>query len=440
MVSNSQTMVETIFDFGDFDVVTDIIKLEDEGFIILGETTTDSVHKSFFIRLNDNGDTLWTKLTPYYGSYIVEYDSSHYYLSGTKKINSLNYSTIAKLDKSLSVIWMKSRWGKSFKIDKNINGHLVLIYTSDPPSEYPPDAEINIYDTNGNLIMEKGHFMFMADLDILSNGNMFCTGVDGYQEVRYRYSMWDTTGSQLFASDTDDTYTYGITGVLFHDTAIVINNLWESTSFYNLKISKMDSESGAILFEKVYLRLQNPRHFTADTGLNNQLLVAGSYEYAENKTGIFIFTFTSNGDSISTSYIDKFRYIRPSKIITYDDSYYLIGVKSNGYNTYSDVYFLKAPLDTVMVSIYDNRIFTQECFEVSPNPANSKLYFTLEDLASGTEIRLNNNSGIMVNAIKILPGQKKYEMNISSLSPGLYVAILMDKGRILDRIKVVISK
>jgi len=62
MVSNSQTMVETIFDFGDFDVVTDIIKLEDEGFIILGETTTDSVHKSFFIRLNDNGDTLWTKL------------------------------------------------------------------------------------------------------------------------------------------------------------------------------------------------------------------------------------------------------------------------------------------------------------------------------------------------------------------------------------------
>ena len=96
-------------------------------------------------------------------------------------------------------------------------------------------------------------------------------------------------------------------------------------------------------------------------------------------------------------------------------------------------------LDTTTVNLPE--LYKQmRRMKVRPNPANSKLFFTLGDLASGTEIRLYNTSGSLVNTLKLSNGKKEYLMNISHLPPGLYVAILIDKRRINDKVKVVISR
>ena len=86
-------------------------KLEDEGFIILGETTTDSVHKSFFIRLNDNGDTLWTKRYGGYPRFRGE-DIKLLLDGGFIAINSLQPSeyvgfeiNLIRLDSAGNIIW-----------------------------------------------------------------------------------------------------------------------------------------------------------------------------------------------------------------------------------------------------------------------------------------------------------------------------------------------
>ncbi|NOY50744.1 MAG: T9SS type A sorting domain-containing protein [Chlorobi bacterium] len=78
-------------------------------------------------------------------------------------------------------------------------------------------------------------------------------------------------------------------------------------------------------------------------------------------------------------------------------------------------------------------------FSISTNPTNNKLQFKLNNNTTWTEIRLYNTSGLLVNTLNFLPGQNAYIMNIDNFPSGLYIAVLLDNGQIIDKAKVIIN-
>ncbi len=89
------------------------------------------------------------------------------------------------------------------------------------------------------------------------------------------------------------------------------------------------------------------------------------------------------------------------------------------------------------LSIHENQFGHLKLY---PNPASSKVYIMLSDKAQGSEIVLYNASG---QAIKHIPAQatkRNYEINVTDLPPGLYVALLLDDEKVVGKQKVIINR
>lgn len=441
MIVTAQPLVEMVFDFDNGDFVADIIKLEENGFIILGVTNIMGTGKNIFIKLNNNGDTLWTKITPYYGSSIVEYDSSFYYIAGSAS----GVGTLTKINKNLNKIWTKSYpygYGPSrlSMIRKTQNQQLITnyYYKWDVPTE-PPRECLRSHDTSGTVLWSGDCYMVVDDIEQSQNSNFMRVAKSYYDDYKDYIIVEDSSGNFIYLKNLLGGWNSRLEEIVFYsDTAFVIgyDRINDEDSRF-MKVFKVGIDSGNIFWQNIYIDPVGDIS-SACNGINNQILVTGRLL----KDGImvaYIFSFDSSGDSISTSYIDKFSDLRPVKIISYENSYYLVGTIYNDDES-KDIYYLKAPLDTVLVNIPETSEVRKDMFKVMPNPASNKLNITLNTLAAGTEIRLYNSAGIVIRVIDLLPFQIEYIVDISSLPTGMYVAIMLDEGSVQDKVKVVISR
>lgn len=89
------------------------------------------------------------------------------------------------------------------------------------------------------------------------------------------------------------------------------------------------------------------------------------------------------------------------------------------------------------VSVPD--IKEDDLFTVYSNPEYNRLYFKLNPSLVCTKIHLYNSSGNMLKSMNCRPGQNDYVMNFNKLTSGLYIAVLLDNGQVVDRKKVIIS-
>jgi len=154
-----------------------------------------------------------------------------------------------------------------------------------------------------------------------------------------------------------------------------------------------------------------------------------------------------------------------SSLKTYDNKYLVMGNFYIGGNW--DIYLWKFNKDLEFDSIYTQpRVYDSLCpypivsdtidldtttvnlqelyeqmhqIKVRPNPASSKLVVTLGDLATGNQIKIFNSNGQEVKQMNVLSARREYEMDVSGLPTGLYVVVLFDKGKVVDKQKVVIS-
>lgn len=439
---SSQPLVEKIFDFDNIDYASDIINLEEGGFLILGSTTIDGVGMNVFIRINENGDTLWTKTKPYYGNSIVQYDASHYYIAGsyTDGETGYSYGVLSKIDQNCDRIWLRTYpysygYSRLSNLKKSSNGELVLNwYRILEDWQTPPMECLNAYDTSGNVLWSADCSMVMNDFEQLPNENYIKLGKNDYG-IHYDFiSTYTSTGNYIDGLSLGDNSSAILNEiVLYGDTAFIAG------TGDAINIFKIDTENSELIWQKEYL-IYFCNIKSAYNGLNNEILITGNYK-VDSYFQTFILTINSNGDSISTSYIDKFHIMNPAKIISNDESYYLIGTIENEDES-KDIYFLKAPLDTVLVSTKEiNHTLVPNHFQISPNPANNNVNFSI-DIENHTElqIRIANINGIGVYNKLIAPNQTQHQIDISAWQSGIYIITLLQDGKILQREKLIVKR
>jgi len=427
----SQTYVEKIFDFDIGDQVSDIIKLEGDGLLILGMTNIDGIGKNVFIRLNNNGDSIWTKVTNYYGYSIVQYDNSSFYIAA----GISGVATLTKLDNDLNKIWKKTYpygYGPSKlnKIQKSHNSQLIANYYFkwDIPSE-PPRECLNAYDSTGAGLWSGNCYMVVDDIEQMSNDNYIRAVKSHYAGdtdfAIIEDSLGEFVGRYKFEESSRRTRLREI--VLVDDTAIIIGtDRRQDLDNAFINIFKLDTDS--ISLQGHYSFFDSIGGiFSGCKGLNNSVLVTGN-QLRNGRVVPFIFTFNSSGDSISTSYIDKFYNLSITNIISYENSFYAIGTIYNEDES-QDIYFLKAPLDTVLVSIDKPVIEDQSNCVIYPIPATNKLFIKYSEPRRLRKYKLFSSTGQLLHNKQLM----KNEIDVSDLRTGLYIIKLEFDHQILTR-------
>lgn len=70
--------------------------------------------------------------------------------------------------------------------------------------------------------------------------------------------------------------------------------------------------------------------------------------------------------------------------------------------------------------------------KIFPNPASDKLFITLDHQTASTKVQLFNSLGKIVFANDITTETTKFELNVSYLSPGIYLIQISDSGNVFS--------
>jgi len=118
---NGQMVWEKTYSFQNSpNLMCEIIKTQDSGFILVGERQCNSGYSDIWIMKTDQfGDSTWTKTIEYdgpdYGRSIKQLNDGNYILSATGGHNSAGYNNLLtyKLDQTGEQIWFKSFYGSA---------------------------------------------------------------------------------------------------------------------------------------------------------------------------------------------------------------------------------------------------------------------------------------------------------------------------------------
>lgn len=252
-----------------------------------------------------------------------------------------------------------------------------------------------------------------------SQGNIYGVGVNySYNELATGPVLFklDKYGEQLYfknlIEDADGGNTTTIS--IMDDTTLFIGANWyDSEHLDHNQILKTDT-LGNIINQIELLNEPNTFRHSLITS-DNKYLVAGNFVTDVN-WDIYMWKLNKN--------------------LEYDSIYTQPRVYDSlcPYPIVSDT----IDIDTTIINLQE--LYDQmHKIKVHPNPASSKLVITLGDLAKGSDIVIYNTNSQAVRHLQINNHKKEYEINIDDLPPGLYVVVLYDNGKIVDREKVVIQ-
>ncbi len=445
---NSQNTVETVFDFNNMDHVADFIELDDGGFLILGssrEGFLGDYHK-VLIRLNENGDTLWTKIdSVYLGGSVVQYDSNYFYFAGGSSSNGI----LTKTNSDYEIIWQNEEisgengYYSYSGINKLNNNRLIFKRESGPnDGNYPPNIRCLIVDTTGNYIWGGSSF---PESILPVNDSVFL--VSGFDDIYYpdhaNLKRWPSNEPYSNIPDYKSLlgYTYNSEIVSQGDTAFIVG--WHNET--NIQLVAANLNNGDILFTETFVFPYSSRTKSICKAGNDNMLALISH----NSNGLestLVFNFNSSGDSISTSVIDKFDMLRPVKVLFKNGYMYIVAnicdFNEEGMFYYKDIYFLKAPVDTVMVSQREvQTLINGKHFLISPNPAKIKVSVLLNiEVWESRQLKVTSLNGAEVYNKTIPPNITKHEIDISNWQAGIYVLSLYEEGELLQTEKVVVVR
>lgn len=419
----------------------------DGGYILSSATSKYGSIDVMLMKLNACGEKEWNKIfvnnaQPQFPAEVVQMPDSSYLVMLSYWGNDLANERIwlFKVSPNGDIIWQKvyANWTpgtnteEGYHLIKGCNNEYLI--TGDY-YQYNPGEDTNHrwvrpmfikIDSLGNEVwhllwgVEEYYYGVAGMSKFNFSGNIYGVGTNdsenppGYQGALFKL---DADGNQLLQKNIPDSTMKGIatTISIMQDTALFIGTSWADwEDNKHTTVYKTDT-LGNILAQKELL--QEPNTFTSSIVTHdNKYLVTGNFVGGGN-WDIYLWKFNHD--------------------LEYDSIYAQPRVYDSlcTYPIVSDT----IDLDTTTVNLPE--LYKQmHHMQVRPNPAMNKLHFTLGDLVNGTEIRLYNTSGNKVKTLNLVSGVKAYTMDISTLPPGLYVAVLLNIGRINDKLKVVISR
>jgi len=427
----AQQVVEKVFSFGWRNDVSDLTKLEDGNLLMIANS-------SLYLFLDINGDSISSAIIGDSPTGVVQIDS-FYFESGwaspsggslTKRNQDFNFV----LGREFGAMGTAS--ASVGRINKTISNNVLLNYILYHESG-------NTYYYLGKYNTDLGQLWRIPASKIFSyieyiDESVLISSLGSSSKIRLLRidSVGNTIYSSIFGSCNQ---TSQIQTFYYDDNAFLLcredpNNGTEN----HLELYKVDVESGAPLWTKSYFHGYNAKITSSCKGYENNMIVTGTCK-KDNAMTAFIFTFNSNGDSISTMFIDSYTPLVPIKIISSEGYFYLVGNIYEGGHS-KDIYFLKAPLDTTYISNINVPTEKYNYFNAYPNPAKNNLWVTTNSTTSNKrQLIATSINGTHIYTIDLNTSINNNQIDISKWSDGIYILGLYENGLMKTK-KIVILK
>ncbi len=427
---------------------TQIAQTFDGGYILFSGTYKYGVTRNVMLmKLNKCGEKEWNKIfisndQPQWNVDVLQMPDSNYLILLSYWGNDIANERIwlFKISQDGEIVWQKvyAKWTLGTNAEEGYNliknaGNEYLI--TGKYYQYNPGEDTNAryvrpmfikVDSTGNEMWHllwgvneyyygwESKSVFNSRGDIYGVGKNESLNINGDKPVLHKVSK---NGNQLyFKNIVEDSKAGGATTIsIMDDSILFIGATWRDfNEEYHNGIIKTDT-LGNLIKQKDLLNLESAFYSSIITH-DNKYLVAGNF-YIGNNWDIYLWKF--------------------NKDLEYDSIYTQPRVYDSlcPHEIVSDT----IDLDTTIVNLQE--LYEQmQRIQVHPNPASTKLTVTLGDLTKGTEIRMFNVNGQVVKHIPVQPYKREYEINISALPPGLYVVVLEDEGKVVDKQKLIIKR
>jgi hypothetical protein len=426
---------------------TQVQQTFDGGYILFSGTYKYGSRNVMLMKLNACGEKQWNKVfissdLPQFNYSVLQMPDSTYLIQLAYWGNDLANKRIwlFKIGTNGEILWKKvqAQWTtgtnaeEGYQTIKNNNEYLI----SGQYYQWEPGYDTNArwvrpmfikVDSNGNEIWHRlwgvGEFYVGGAIEAVFNSNNFIYGV-GTDEADEEWGddpslfKLDPNGNQVFQKDLIEANGGGASTInILEDSILFISaTIRDWNDSVNLMVLKTDTNGTILNSQEFLLDIDNGAITSSLVTHDGKFLATGNF-YFNDSWDVYLWKFNRN--------------------LEYDSIYTQPRVYDSlcPYPIVSDT----ISIDTTIVNL-DELYDEMTGMTIRPNPANNKLYFTLGEMVTATEIRLYNTSGIKVKTLKVHPSQLDYELDISSLPSGLYVAILLNRGRILEKEKIVISR
>jgi hypothetical protein len=415
-----------------------ILQITEDSIIAVGtkkEYTSTWVHdQGNLLFLNNDFDTLLTKQ---FGEKSEPFDTSYIFFQATRSnsnnliITGIKWAytgtqkiLLIKTDLKGSLKWEKTfGYGAYFQghsvICTNDNGYAIggLFFDILPPPNLTGDPVVYKTDSAGNF-----QWSFNYGTPYIDTPGMLCSTQDGNMVLGFGYC----------------------------------DSMYEMTPFRRINLMKINN-NGDVIWNKKYGSSEYQKELTnVRENSDGSLISTGiTIEYGESayKYVGWILKTTADGDSLWYRQYDICK-----GESTYNWLYDVIETPDKGYLACGVVYpeppdtgsqdgwILKVDslgcerVDYCWVGMKEeNSLPANEEIEIYPNPAEEEahfdLRFTIYDLR--IEICLYDVFGREVKKLHVVQGQTGLRMDVSDLTPGLYVAVVKSDNKIIARKKIV---
>lgn len=460
----SQTVTwDRTYNNKDYDKSRSIKPTIDNGFIVAGRTGSIDSTDIYILKLNESGDTVWTKTIGDPGceeAYsIIQTGEGNYVISGYKS-PSCNYTDFyiyaLKLNETGQIVWEYSYPGGNrtgYDIVETYDGGYLIL-------------GINYAFTAEEIILIKlnqdGQFVWDKKYDFQSSPNLMYEVIQtqdsgfifvGERMNKFEQDIWimktnkygDSTWSKTINYQDHDA-AYSIKQLENGDFIVAANGGINKYGQNHLLTYKLDS-SGEIDWVKSYSK--DNAYFSSSSIISTNdgnFLTTGSISKPVGGKGIFLFKQNSLGDSIWLRTFERGVFGGSSEIHQTSDEGYIISgyVSNNGSGSDVDIWVLKLN-ESGLVKTKSELHLPQNSITVFPNPANDFVFCSVD-----TPNISNNSIDIEIYSMdfklqKRFPVQLKIQENnifplsISGLSSGTYIISVELDNEIITK-KIVISK
>jgi hypothetical protein len=436
-----------------------VVQTNDGGYIISGmKCSSDTSCKSYLIKTNEYGDTLWTKTigadhTTSVANSVIQTSDGGYVFTGSYRSETYSDVLIVKTNSSGDTLWSKLfGWqynDEGWSVAQTYDGGYVITGLKQINFGNNCDVFLIKTDTAGNAVWIKTY-----------GGNQYEQG----------YSVAQTSDSGFIIAGTTASYGTGTTSIYLIRTNQTGDTIWTKTyggvefaEGYSLiktddggyLIAGLSFDYGSILGNQVYLVKTDANGDSIWTktigGVNGEnalsvtksndggYVITGKTYTSSSKNGVLMIKTNANGDSLWSKTFGGMEDDYGACIkATNDGGYIIAGTTSSFGLLYSNVYLIKTDGNGIVAGLED---YTNQSHNttISPNPFSQSTQITLPQTYHNISLAVYDIQG------KLL-AQQQYkdcsliQLNRNQLSNGLYFLKLTLDDKEVETGKIVIRE
>lgn len=434
------------------DIGRDVLQTPDGGYIISGYTNNIN-GTGYIIRTNENGDTLWTRtyggnLSQDFNSIKMTYDSCYIVCGQTHGLGFYGCNVLLmKLNKDGDTLWQKGYGGYG---DEEADD---VIQTSDSGF-----ALVGVTMSFGNAITSE--YLIKTN----KNGDTLWTKIyekysDNWGKSLIQlndkgYLIAGKTGSNVSNLDIylvrtnqfgDTLWTKTIGGSLFEDAGSVIktndsgflitgttNSLGDGG--YDVFVVNTDS-NGLIKWTKTYGGINDD---AGDAGIQTSdggyAIVGTTQSFGSGITDIYLLKLNQNGDTLWTRTFGGTGMEGPGAIKETADGGLVIVGTTESFGGNDDVFLIKTDANGHFVGIDDYTSSMNNRITIYPNPTTGQAKIQIQKNFGQTKtLEIFDYTG----QLQLTKTGNFSDIDISSLTNGLYFIVLTNKDNERQTIKII---